>query len=159
MKKFTVILMICLSFLIYYPVESQVRNICDAELIDQLEDFDLKDAIFTKSFSVCLPGYSKENRHPSDSISIDLAGKSSYWIVLVSSNKKSGLAKLLMYDANNKLIATLENKYKLTLDASQIKTDQPANYYFKVSFDKGYEGCAGFAIYYVPGYKVKKKTK
>jgi hypothetical protein len=51
----------------------------------------------------------------------------------------------------------LQNKYKLTLDASQIKTDKPTTYYFKVSFENGYEGCAGFAIYYLPGYKIKKK--
>jgi hypothetical protein len=157
MKKLTVVLMICLSGFIFNPVYSQICKTCDLELIDQLEDFSLKDGMFIKSFSVSLPRYSKTNRHPVDSISIDLAGKSTYWIVLVSSTKKTGLAKLLMYDVNNTLMVTLENKYKLTLDASQIKTDKPATYYFKVSFEKGYEGCAGFAIYYIPGYKIKNK--
>lgn len=156
--KTQLILLICLLGFIYYQADCQVRNVCDSELIDELEDFNLKDGIFIKSFSVSLRGSTKTNRHPTDSISINLAGKSKYWIVLVSSHKKMGKAKLLMYDSKNTLIATIENKFAMTLDASEIKTDKPANYYFKVSFDRGFEGCAGFAIYYIPGGKIKKKS-
>ena len=148
MKKLNLILLYCLLGSIFEPVYSQICKVCDAEIIDGLEDFDLKNGIFIKSFSVSLPRYSKTDRHPVDSLSIDLAGKSTYWVVLVSSHKKMGLAKLLMYDNNNTLLVTLENKYTLTLDASQIKTDKPSSYHFKVSFDKGYEGCAGIVIYY-----------
>jgi hypothetical protein len=155
--KMKLILVVFIFFSGFYQVNCQVRTFCDDELIDQLEDFELKDGIFIKSFSVSLPRYSKENRHPTDSISIELAGKSKYWIVLVSSSKKMGLAKLMMHDMNDSLKLTLQNKYKLTLDASQMRTDKPATYYFKVSFESGNEGCAGFAIYYLPGYKIKKK--
>jgi len=158
MKTKLLLLLICSLGFISNQADCQVLKICDSELIDELEDFNLNDGIFIKSFSVSLPGSSKTIRHPTDSINIDLAGKSKYWIVLVSSRKKMGKAKLLMYDSNNSLIATIENKFAMTLDASEIKTDKPANYYFKVSFDRGFEGCAGFAIYYIPGVKIKKKS-
>jgi len=155
--KAQIILVVFLFVSGFYQVNCQVHNFCDDELIDQLEDFELKDGIFIKSFSISLPRYSKDNKHPTDSISFELAGKSTYWIVLVSSSKKMGLAKLMMYENNDSLKLTLQNKYKLTLDATQIKTINPTTYYFKVNFESGYEGCAGFAIYYIPGYKIKKK--
>ncbi len=138
-------------------VNCQVSNYCDPELVDALEDYQLKDGMFIKSFSVSLPSFSKTNIHPTDTINMQLADKSTYWIVLASSNKKAGLAKLLMYDSNNNLMATIENSSALTYDAKEIKTSEPTEYYFIVSFDKGNEGCAGIAIYNIPGYKIKGK--
>jgi hypothetical protein len=143
----------------FHHANCQVIKYCDPDLIDELEDFQLKDGMFIKSFSISLPRYSNIKHFPSDSLSIKLAGKSTYWIVLVSSHKKMGKAKMSMYDSTNTLVLALVNVNAEVISAAQIKTEEPMFYYFKVSFEKGYEGCAGIAIYYMPGYKIKNKTK
>jgi hypothetical protein len=155
-------LLILLIFFLEFNVNNancQLIKYCDPDLIDELEDFQLKDGMFIKSFSISMPRYPSIKHFPSDSFGIHLAGKSTYWIVLVSSHKKMGKAKMSMYDSTKTLVLVLVNVNAEVISAAQIKTEEQMFYYFKVCFEKGYEGCAGLAIYYMPGYKIKNKSK